>query len=344
MSHSPVKIWFNKSGLSNYAVIESIKASAQAGEEFYFIGSHSRGDFALRAICDKFVVEPDGLKGDEYVEWCLQFAIENGVQVFFPDRGVEGITAARERFAAAGVHLMVPTDSATLDIIDHKGRQYDFIGPEAANIPDYRIVSNLAEFDRACAELKERHSRICFKPAVSIFGAGFRYITEDGSAVSRLMNGNNIAVSMEEARFILGQEDSFRDLMVMEYLPGPEYSVDCLAVKGKVVQGVCRVKVADRVQELPDKPEALAAAARLAERFGFDGIFNAQFRNKDGVLYLLEVNARMSGGLYVTFHSGLSLPYWAVRLAVGSADAQDVPAPKTGVRVGQMHRSVTLPD
>lgn len=344
MSQSSVRIWFNKSGLSNYAVIESIKASARPGEAFYFIGSHSRADFALRAICDKFVVEPEGLRGQDYVEWCLQFAIENGVRVFFPDRAVEAITAARVRFAEAGVHLMVPTDSATLALIDHKGRQYDFIGSDAAHIPDYRIVTNLSEFEGACAALKERHDRVCFKPAVSIFGAGFRYLTEEGSPLLRLMNGSNTAVSMDEARFILGREESFRDLMVMEYLPGPEYSVDCLAVKGELVQAVCRVKLAERVQELPEKPEAIAAAARLAERFRFDGIFNAQFRNKDGVLYLLEVNARMSGGLYVSFHSGLSLPYWAVRLALGSASAGDVPAPKTGLRVGQMHRSVLLSD
>ncbi|HMY52669.1 MAG TPA: ATP-grasp domain-containing protein [Candidatus Obscuribacter sp.] len=339
---SAITIWFNKSGLSNFAVIESIKASAQPGEEFYFIGSHNRSDFALSAICDKFVVEPEGLKGEDYVEWCLAFAVENGVRVFFPDRGVEDLAMVRGKFEAAGVHLMVPTDGETLAAIDHKGRQYELIGKAVADIPDYRIVTNLEQFDAACAELAAGHERICFKPAVSIFGAGFRYITGDGSAVSRLLNGNVTAISMAEARFILGQEERFRDLMVMEYLPGPEYSVDCLAVGGEVVQAVCRVKVADRVQELPARPEALAAAARLARHLKMDGIFNAQFRNKDGVLYLLEVNARMSGGLYVTFHSGLSLPYWAVRLAVGTARPEDVPAPATGVRVGQLHRSITM--
>ena len=339
----PIKTWFNKSGLSNFAVIESIKASAQPGEDFYFIGTHNRADFALSAICDQFAVEPEGLKGGDYAQWCLDFAVANGVQVFFPDRGVFDITAIRDRFTAAGVHLMVPTDAETLAAIDHKGRQYELIGTDAAFIPDYCIVKNLEQFDAACTLLANFHERICFKPAVSIFGAGFRYITSEGSAVSRLLNGNVTAISMAEARFILSQEESFRDLMVMEFLPGPEYSVDCLAVGGELVQAVCRVKVADRVQELPANPAALAEAARLARHLKMDGLFNAQFRNKDGQLYLLEVNARMSGGLYVTFHTGLSLPYWAVRLALGTAKPEDVPAPTTGLRVGQLHRAVTMP-
>lgn len=339
-----IKVWFNKSGLSNYAVIESIKASAQPGEEFFFIVTHHRAGTALSAIADLFSLEPDGLKGDQYVDWCLEFATTNGVQIFFPDRSVRDLAAQRGRFNAAGVHLMVPTDHETLDTLDHKGTQYELIGKDIVDIPDYKIVTNLSQFEEACDDLYSRHERICFKPAVSIFGAGFRALTEEGSAITRLMNGNNTALSMAEARFIFGAEESFRDLMVMEYLPGPEISVDCLALKGEVVRAICRSKIADRMQQVIDNAQTLAATAKLAKHLNLNGIFNAQFRHKDGVYYLLEINARMSGGLYVTFHSGVSLPYWAIRLALGTAQPSDVPKPESDVSVGQMHRSVVVPD
>src|SRR5262249_13993129 len=155
-----------------------------------------------------------------------------------------------------------------------------------------RVVSDLAGFDAAYAELKLRHERVCFKPCESIFGLGFRAITEDGNAIQRLFNGSGIGIGLQEARGIFAQAPTFRDLMVMEYLPGPEHSVDCLVQNGKLVRATSRIKVADRVQLIEDKPGVIALAARLAERLSLDGLFNAQFRDAGTAMYLLEINPR----------------------------------------------------
>jgi len=334
-------VWFNKSGLSNYAVIESIKAAADPGE-FRFACTHTRSDFAVREVSDIFEIEPAGLGGADYVSYCLDFARRHEVNVFFPDKGVEDIARARDQFEALGIRLMIPTSAEGMEALAHKGRQFALIGEGVVPIPDYRVVSDLAGFDAAYAALKLRHERVCFKPCESIFGVGFRAITEEGSELQRLFNGNNIDIGLEEARRKLGLQPKFRDLMVMEYLAGPEHSVDCLVHDGRLVRATSRIKVGDRVQLLEPNTAGIELALRLAEKLGLNGLFNAQFRESNGTTYLLEINPRMSGGMYVTFHSGISLPYWAIKLALGLAQPSDVPEPQTGIMVGQLHRSVLL--
>jgi biotin carboxylase len=80
----------------------------------------------------------------------------------------------------------------------------------------------------------------------------------------------------------------------------------------------------------------------LTAHFRLDALFNIQFRDSAGKAYLLEINPRMSGGLYCSCLSGVAFPYWAVRLALGTANPEDIPQPKVGFRVAQVNRAVRL--
>jgi hypothetical protein len=53
---------------------------------------------------------------------------------------------------------------------------------------------------------------------------------------------------------------------------------------------------------------------------------------------LLEINPRMAGGISYSFLSGVVLPYWAIRLALGTAEPGDIPAPKTGLLVTDIRK------
>jgi hypothetical protein len=72
-------------------------------------------------------------------------------------------------------------------------------------------------------------------------------------------------------------------------------------------------------------------------------MFNVQTRSANGRPYLLEVNARMSGGMQYSCLSGVAIPYWAVTLALGMRSAVEIPAPDLGVRVVPVAASIALP-
>ncbi|HMX46288.1 MAG TPA: ATP-grasp domain-containing protein, partial [Candidatus Obscuribacter sp.] len=73
---------------------------------------------------------------------------------------------------------------------------------------------------------------------------------------------------------------------------------------------------------------------RIVGKLKLDGVFNVQFKDHNGEPYLLEINSRMSGGLHkACTATQFPLPYWALRLALGTVSASEIPYPKTGVRL-----------
>jgi len=359
----PITVWFNKS-LSNLCnVLEIVRAAASP--PFRLLATHTAADFAAFALSDAHEQEPRGLVGERYVEWCLDFVQRHQVDVFMPGKELRAIVRRRERFEQLGVRVVAAADADRLTLLESKAGLYqelqsassvgqdsdpviqpnDRIGilSHAKTIPAYALVRTLAEFDAACERLLAKYPAICFKPNVSVFGLGFRILTATGSPLERLLAGDVARIDRAEARRLFGERERFRDVMVMPYLPGPERSVDCLAHHGRLVRAVVRRKPMDGYAQLiEDNPPLIETCRELTERLLLCGVFNVQFRDLDGISYLLEINPRMSGGIHYACLSGVALPYWAIRLALGDVNEDDIPQPQTGGRVVHYERAVLL--
>ncbi len=339
----PITVWFNKSLSSTYNIIETLRAAQKDGE-FRILCSHTSADFPAFRISDAFEVEPRGPKEAAYLDYCEEIVRRHGVDVFIPGKMARQIARVRHRYEALGVKLLHAANAETLKLLENKAKLYAEIPSGLAPVPDFRVVQNLAGFEEAYAWLRSRQHSVCFKPAVSMFGLGFRVLTERGAGLDRLLNGDPIKIGLPETRWLLGQQERFRDLLVMQYLPGPERSVDCLAQEGSLVCCVVRRKPlgTDGGQLLEDNPAIEEIVRRLTRHFRLNGVFNIQFRDDAGTPFLLEINPRPSGGLHYACLSGVAFMVWAVRLAVGTARPDDVPQPRTGIRVGQVNKAIVL--
>ncbi|MCI0377935.1 MAG: ATP-grasp domain-containing protein [Gemmataceae bacterium] len=351
----PVTVWFNKSLSSTYNLIETLRAAAASysprpwGEGsgvrgLHILCTHTNPDFPAFRISDANAIEPRGPTTDAYLDFCRDTVRKHAVDVLFLGKMQRQIVRARQHFHDLGVRLVYAAEADVLKLMESKAALYAAIPAGLAPLPDYRVVNTLAEFDEAHAWLCGCQRSVCFKPAVSMFGLGFRILSERGTALDRLLNGAPVTIGLPETRQFLGQQPRFRDLVVMQYLPGPERSVDCLAQHGRLVCCVVRRKPmgTEGGQLLEDNPPIEEMARRLTAHFGLNGIFNIQFRDCDGTPYLLEINPRPSGGLHYACLSGVAFPYWAVRLALGAAGPEDVPKPRTGLRVGQVNKAILL--
>jgi len=104
-------------------------------------------------------------------------------------------------------------------------------------------------------------------------------------------------------------------IMLQEYLPGEEFSVDVYVRRdGRAIAAVPRermkidsgIAVASRTVNDPD---VIRSAIRTAEVIGIRGTANVQFkRAADGVFKLLEVNPRYPGTLPLTSAAGIDMP------------------------------------
>lgn len=116
------------------------------------------------------------------------------------------------------------------------------------------------------------------------------------------------------------------DLIVQEYLPGEEYSVDVLAdpTTGSVVAAVPRSRlktdsgIAVAGRTLHDA-ELAESARMVAELIGVRFVANVQFRrDRHGRPALLEVNPRFPGTMALTVASGINMPRLVVDAALGA--------------------------
>ncbi len=119
----------------------------------------------------------------------------------------------------------------------------------------------------------------------------------------------------------------FAEMVVAEYLPGEELTVDCLTDgegKLKVVSPRLRERVMGGVsvggRTVERTPEIERIAAVLNERLRFLGLWYFQVkRDAAGRLKLLEVSARCAGSMCITRARGLNLPLLSVYACMGYA-------------------------
>lgn len=338
-----ITVWFNKSLSSTYNVIEDLRAAPRT-ESFRILCTHTSPDFPAFQVCDVAECEPRGLDGAPYLDYCLDVIRRHDVQVFVPGKQLRAIVEARSRFADAGVKLLAAGDANTLHLLESKAALYRALAGSPVPLPDHVVVHDRASFEAAYLQLRKQHRVLCFKPAVSVFGLGFHVLTEAGNPLKRLLEGPGVPVGVDEVGHILEHQPQSRELLVMQYLPGPERSVDCLGQNGDLLRCVVRRKATDHsyAQWLEQHPRIEEMVRFLTAHFRLSGIYNIQFKEADGVPYLLEINPRMSGGLHYACLSGFSFPYWGVRLALGALVRDELPQPCTGFRVGQVNRAIRL--
>jgi carbamoyl-phosphate synthase large subunit len=113
------------------------------------------------------------------------------------------------------------------------------------------------------------------------------------------------------------------DAIVQDYLPGTEFTVDVLAdFNGRILSIVPRERLVIRAG-VSDKgitrkrDDVIAFAKEVAERLRIIGPANIQCKADNGVISLIEINPRFSGGIPLTIEAGADFPSWLVQLRAG---------------------------
>lgn len=336
-------VWFNH-GLSQIYDAVRLLREGSAGT-IAVCASHRDPDAPVRLIADQVVEEPPReTPEDAYVRWALEVCTRHGVRLFVPSHYATAIARARAAFEAIGVRLQLAPADALSGALEYKDVLYtEVAGAGQIALPAYRVVTSRAEFDDAYAALRTEHRRVCVKPTRGVFGAGFRILDETIDPLDAIMQVVCTVAPLESYRSALAQTHRPFALMVMEYLDGPERSVDCLTCQGELVTAIARRKEG-RIQALETSGPAIEYARWLVGHYRLDGIVNIQFRDTRGAPHLLEINARMAGGMLYSCAAGVNLPYWSAMLGLGLAKTRQVPAPRAGARVGSVNQMLIWPD
>ncbi len=113
-------------------------------------------------------------------------------------------------------------------------------------------------------------------------------------------------------------------MIMMDYLPGPEVSVDLLTWEGTPLIHAARTKSGD-TQRIQSEHEVLEHGYDIASRLGFHGIISLQYRlDADKNWKILEINPRPAGGSTNSEDAGFGIITDWAKLVAGEIGPNDV--------------------
>lgn len=282
-------------------------------------------DTASFYLADTAYVVPPG-HDPGYAAAILKIIRRENVDIAFVNIVSEMMALARchQEFERARTYLSLPSFD-TLELVNNKNTLYIAAHRFGLSVPKTIRVDNAKAFEEAVFALGFPATSVCFKPEQSSGGRGFGILCHDDDVWQRLFETKTKSayVSWDYLISELRTIDTFPSLMVMEYLPGEEYSIDCLIDGGEPRYIVPRVRNrvtlgSSVIGTIIRCEEAISYTERLVAGLGLHGNINVQLkRAADGQLKLIEINPRLSGTVVLCYAAGINLPYFGIKLALG---------------------------
>jgi len=312
-------LWLNKMHASQRDVAELVRRGS--GGNIRVLSSHETDREDIFMSADEHFVEPAEARDPkwDYAEWALNTATGRRVAALLGMRHRRKLIAARERFAARGIRLAAGAlDADIIDLCDNKDRFTPVM--EAAGIPVAKTVAadDVAELRAAISVIAATGTEVCVKPAVGVYGRGFwRFVPGmDPFSLFSTLDANEVDPDLYVEAYTRALEKPAR-LIVMQYLPGIESSVDCVCDGGDLVAHAVRQKNGEQ-QTVFTGGREVELVRSVVRHLRLDGLVNVQTKaDASGAPVLLEVNTRPSGGVCYSAAAGVNLPLACARMMLG---------------------------
>jgi len=323
MNDKPLRVLVTACGAPGAPGI--IKSLRRNGERSVWLFGTDMSEHAVGcAKVDQWQIVPPGQQSHAFIAAMLEIVRKHAIDVVLPLSTYEllPLAEAREQFEALGAKVLV-SPAHGLMIANDKAKLFARF-TDKAWIPWYRAVQSLPAFIEAVHALGYPHLPVCFKPAVSKGSRGFRILDAHANSLDRLLNWkpDGTRTSLDSMLEVLKEAQTFPEFLVMEYLPGLEYSVDTLVANGKMLLAIPRSRDEIRLGicyrgRVEHNSELIDLSQYVVEELGLAYNINLQFRyDREGRPKLLEINPRVSGTIVLCTGAGVNMPYLALKLAL----------------------------
>lgn len=260
-----------------------------------------------------------------FADSVLEICKKKRVDIILPLVTKELIPFAEHKTAFEAADIRIPVSpAASLEIANNKSRLYEFLQWRGMPVPDFRVVETPDQFKAAIQELGYPGRPVCFKPSVSNGSRGFRIISEQMNELDLLFNHKpgSVYMTLHEAVRILSS-GKFPELLVSEWLPGEEYSVDCLALRGEpgLVVPRLRKRMLSGISvegEFVKEATVIGYCSQIIRELQLHGNIGIQVkRSAGGSFLILEINPRVQGSISAGLGAGINLPVLAVKQELG---------------------------
>lgn len=254
---------------------------------------------------------------DDLLEKCLQ----NHINIIVPlvTAELEVLSKNKKAFLNKGIQILV-SNYRDLQIANDKGKILALLKEHNIGKLRFEIINTAAGLENAARNLGYPHEMVTIKPCNSNGSRGVRILNPDLSKFDQLFleKPGNLNSTLEQILDAIGEHD-IPQIVVSEYLPGEEITVDTILDNGTVSLMLIRTRLEMRSGIsvsgsfiLDDKISCMVE--RIAALLpGLNGPIGFQFKkSKDHNYELLEINPRLQGTSVAARGLGINFPLEAI--------------------------------
>ncbi len=308
---------------SSPGLISCLKHNGE--REITVVGTDMKADATIGQMVDVSYVVPPA-SSETYINALLEICKKEKIDVLIPGISQElpKLQIAKKDFESVGTRVSID-DGKGLLIANDKIKLYEFMVENGFDVPKFKIINSVDEFFNACKYVGYPNKGVCVKVKDGSGSRGIRIIDPKKSRFDIFIGEkpNSFYTSYEDMYSILKEKQNIPELMIMEYLPGIEYSVDLLADHGKVLYIVGResnIINASIPQEatLVYSEKAYGISKSIVEALKLDGNVDLDFKfDSDNNPQLMEINPRLAATLSVIAAGGVNLLYLRIKQLLG---------------------------
>ena len=323
-----------------------IRCLSQSSDLQLFVGDANENATG-RHLHPHFIKLPNA--GDQHFEdKILAICQAKGIQVVFPlvTRELERLSKVKKAWGQLGITILV-SDIEGLTIANDKGKLYQLLKENNIAYPEFVVASNFSALREAIFKMGYPNRKVVVKPSVSNGMRGFRIVSppQDEFGLFFSEKAGSPYISLEKLTDILSA-GKIPDMVACEFLPGKEYTVDCLVNNGEVVLIVPRLRSKMTVGistegEIVNNPIIIEYCRKILSVLKLHGNIGIQVKEAhDGSIKLLEINPRIQGTTVALTGAGINMALLAVKLAQGIAPAPEELHVNWGVRFSRYWQEI----
>lgn len=286
----------------------------------HIISTDANPNVVGKYIADDFIQVPLAKKGKEYLDAMFNICLKKKIDVLIPQNTAELVllSSNKDLFDKCGTKILISDPNA----IRYANDKFELMKLcSKLNIPvaKFELVDTFEKLKLAAMEIGWPKRKVVIKPTDSNGSRGVRIIDESIDLKNMFFEEKptSLYIKMNSLYDVLG--DSFSNLLVMEYLPGKEYTVDAIR-KSDYCEIIPRSR--DLVRSgitfngsLENNQEIIKYSKILANNLNLEYCFGFQFKlDENNIPKIIESNPRVQGTMVMSTLSGANLIYSSVKL------------------------------
>jgi carbamoyl-phosphate synthase large subunit len=273
-------------------------------------------------LSDAFYVVPRPSKEKEFIDKFMEICEKENVDAILPQvtNELPIFSKYKEKFKNIQVEIGV----SNYESLQKANDKYQITKIEkecGCETPLFSIVDTLEKFDEEINKFGYPKNPVVVKPPVSMGMRGLRIIDENKDKFDLWRYEKPTGIYIKKKEFInIFSGKKFPKLMIVEYLPGEEYTVDSLAISGNPIITIPRKREQIRSgitfhAALENNKKIIEYSNSLTKKLKLSYAFGYQFKlDEGGKPKILECNPRIQGTMVSATLANANIIYSALKL------------------------------